>query len=100
MLVGPSCAWCCLPGSLWWAVPLEQARAAWLKALKAYVRAARTHEAAAGFHSRLGFPDLAAREFDRAAEERRGYDVAVARHPEWAADVPPWPDAPMPTTPD
>ena len=78
----------------------ERVRLAWLEALRAYVRAARTHRAAAGFHSRLGFPDLAAREFERVAEERRGYDAALALHPEWVADAPPWPDAPAPMTPE
>jgi hypothetical protein len=48
----------------------------------------------------LGFPDLAAREFERVAEERRGYDAALALHPEWGADAPPWPDAPAPMTPE
>jgi hypothetical protein len=42
----------------------------------------------------LGFPDLAAREFERVDEEHRGYDAELAQHPEWAADAPPWPDAP------
>jgi len=71
----------------------DRARVAWAKALKSHFRAARTHEAAAGFHARLGFPDLAARERERAAEEHRGYDAVLAQHPEWAADAPPWPDS-------
>ena len=71
----------------------ERGRLAWLAMLKGYVRTARAHRAAAGFHTRLGFPDLAASAFERMAEERRGYDTALARHPEWAADAPPWPDA-------
>jgi len=83
---------------VWW-VP-DRVRLAWLETLRAYVRAARTHRAAAGFHARLGFPDLAAREFERVAEERRGYDAALALHPEWVADAPPWPDASAPMTPE
>jgi len=74
----------------------ERVRLAWLAMLKAYVRTARTHRAAAGFHARLGFPDLAERAFERVAEERRGYDAALARHPEWAADAPAWPETPGP----
>jgi hypothetical protein len=48
----------------------------------------------------LGFPDLAAREFERVAEEHRGYQAALALHPEWAADAPPWPDTPAPMAPE
>ena len=79
---------------------LERVRSAWLGTLTAYVRAAGTHRAAAGFHARLGFPDLAAREFERVAEEHRGYKAALALHPEWAADAPPWPDPPAPMAPE
>ena len=78
----------------------ERVRLAWLAMVTGYVRTGRAHRAAARFHARLGFPDLAARAFERVAEERRGYDAALARHPEWAADAPPWPDARGAMTPE
>jgi citrate lyase beta subunit len=78
-------------------VSAEDPRAAWVKALKTQLRAARNHDAAAAFHAKFGFSDLAARELERAAEERRGYDATLARHPEWVAAAPPRRRAPATT---
>jgi hypothetical protein len=73
---------------------LERARVAWLAALQAHVRAATSHEAAAAWHTRMGHPERAARESAIATAERHSYDVALARHPEWADDALPWPEQP------
>jgi hypothetical protein len=72
--------------------PVNQARAAWASAMNAFVRAAKAHTRAARLHERLGAESLAAVERGRVAEELAGYEAAIARHPEWAIDAPPWPD--------
>ena len=69
---------------------LRRVRLAWLSALTAYVRAAKRHDETAALQTQNGHPELARRASKRAAEERAGYDAALARHPEWAEHAPPW----------
>jgi hypothetical protein len=73
-------------------VPVDRVRMAWLRAMEAHVRAASTHETAAALHTHLGRRERAARESEKAAGERRSYEAALARHPEWAPDAPRWPE--------
>lgn len=70
----------------------ERSRLAWVAALKAHVRAARAHAEAAALHERSPLhAELRDAELARLAKEREEFDAEVARHPEWANDVPEWP---------
>jgi hypothetical protein len=69
----------------------DRARAAWLSLLRAYVRAARTHIKAAELQARAGDPGRAEAALARAQDESRGYEQALALHPEWADEAPDWP---------
>jgi hypothetical protein len=69
----------------------DRARAAWLNLLRAYVRAARTHIKAPEVQARAGDPGRAEAALARAEDERRGYDRALALHPEWTDQAPEWP---------
>jgi hypothetical protein len=72
---------------------IEHARRAWLRAVNVHLRAARSHETAAGLFAGLPDLEMAARESELAAAERRAYSAALARHPEWAQDAYVEPDA-------
>jgi hypothetical protein len=75
-VVGTSCS-----------MSLERARRAWVRAVNAHLRAAESHDVAAELFAQLRDSTLAARESELAAAERKGYAIALARHPEWAGDV-------------
>jgi len=78
---------------------VQRARLAWLRAMEAYVRASRTHSAAAAVHARLGHPERASLASERADLERAAYEAALAGHPGWAGDAPAWPEGETNTPP-
>jgi hypothetical protein len=67
-------------------------RVAWLRLLQAYVRAARKHIEAAEVHARAGHPERADAALGRARAERKGYERALAMHPEWGDQAPELPE--------
>jgi predicted RNA-binding protein YlxR (DUF448 family) len=69
----------------------DPARSAWISLLRAHVRSAQKHAAAAKVHAQTGHVERRMAELDRLSLERAEFDAAVARHPEWADDVPAWP---------
>jgi hypothetical protein len=56
-------------------------------AVIAHQRAAGSHELASELFATLHDSNLALREAELAAIERKAYEIELARHPEWADDV-------------
>jgi hypothetical protein len=72
-------------------VRTDRPHRAWLRAMDAHVRAGMNHEAAARLQARCGHPELEALALARAARQHQEFDLALARHPEWASGAATWP---------